>query len=269
RILAGYMPPSSGTAKVAGYDVITDSLEARRHVGYLPETVPLYTEMTVHSYLRFFARLRGVANVRDRVDYVVDACGLDGYEDQVIGRLSRGYRQRVGLAQALVHNPDVLILDEPTVGLDPRQIADVRALIRSLGGDHTVILSTHILPEVSQTCSRVLIIDRGVIVAEDSPQQLASRVRSGQRVVLRLGRQPEDAIAVLGAVPGVISVDAADDGQLVLDCDPTQECRPAIAAAAVLGGWELLELRAEDVSLEEVFLRLTGVDAAGEPEAAA
>ena len=269
RILAGYMPPSFGKARVAGYDVCADSLEARRHVGYLPETVPLYTEMSVTSYLRFFAKLRGVARVGDRVDYVIDACGLKGYEDQVIGRLSRGYRQRLGLAQALVHDPDVLILDEPTVGLDPRQIADVRALIRSLGGDHTVILSTHILPEVSQTCGRVLIIDRGSIVVEDTPQRLATRVRSGQRVVMRVQRPPSDAVELLAAVPGVTGVNPGEDGHFVLECDPTQECRPAIAGLAVQNGWDLLELRAEDVSLEEVFLRLTGADATAEPEAAA
>lgn len=269
RILAGYMPPSFGQARVAGYDVSADSLEARRHVGYLPETVPLYTEMSVTSYLRFFAKLRGVSKVGDRVDYVIDACGLDGYEDQVIGRLSRGYRQRLGLAQALVHDPDVLILDEPTVGLDPRQITEVRALIRSLGGSHTIILSTHILPEVGQTCSRVLIIDRGSIVAEDTPQQLAGRVRSGQRVLLRALHPPADAKEVLGALPGVTAVSMGADGQFSIECDPGQECRPAIAQAAVQGDWDLLELRSEDVSLEEVFLRLTGTEAVAEPEAAA
>jgi len=269
RILAGYMPPSFGEAKVAGHDVTMDSLEARRHVGYLPETVPLYTEMSVTSYLRFFAELRGVTKVADRIDHVIDACGLSGYEDQVIGRLSRGYRQRLGLAQALVHDPDVLILDEPTVGLDPRQIADVRALIRSLGGSHTVILSTHILPEVSQTCNRVLIIDRGAIVAEDTPQRLADRVHRGQRVMVRVQRPSEDAAAVLSALPGVIAVSVREDGQFLLECDPGQECRPAIATAAVQQDWELLELRSEDVSLEEVFLRLTGTEAVVEPEAAA
>jgi len=258
RILAGYLPPTSGEALVAGHDVLTDSLEVRRHVGYLPETVPLYGEMTVTSYLRFFAKLRGVRAVGERLDYVVAACGLVGYENHVIGRLSRGYRQRVGIAQALIHDPEVLILDEPTVGLDPRQIAEVRGLIRSLGGAHTIILSTHVLPEVSQTCSRVLIINDGRIVAEDTPERLTGRVPGSRRLSLSLQRPAADAESRIGGVPGVASVQPAEAGRFVIECSPDAECRPDIAQLSVAEGWGLLELRSQDVSLEEAFLRLTG-----------
>lgn len=269
RILAGYLPPSSGTATVAGHDVWRDSLEVRRRVGYLPETVPLYGEMTVRSYLTFFAKLRGVRSLSQRLDYVLGACGLAGQENQVIGRLSRGYRQRVGIAQALIHDPEVLILDEPTVGLDPRQITEVRSLIRSLGGEHTVILSTHILSEVGQTCSRVLIINEGRIVAEDSPQQLSARLSGGQRVSLRVQQPAADAAAQLAQISGVISVSADSDGRFLVDCTPGMECRPQLASLAVEQGWGVLELRAHDVSLEEVFLRLTSdTESSKEPEAA-
>jgi ABC-2 type transport system ATP-binding protein len=264
RILSGFMPPSSGTARVAGYDVLTDSLQVRAHVGYLPETVPLYAEMTVASYLRFFARLRGVTNVAGRLEYVLAACGLEEQSDSIIGRLSRGYRQRVGIAQALVHDPDVLILDEPTVGLDPRQITEVRSLIRSLGDAHTVILSTHILSEVSQTCSRVLIIDKGRIVAEDSPERLAARVHGNSQVRLRVASPAPDSAKRLEVIPGVLAVDQ-DGNQFNIQCDPATECRPAIASLAVQSGWGLLELRSQDVSLEDVFLQLTGEE---EPKAA-
>ena len=257
RILAGYLPPSSGTARVCGYDILQDSIEVRRHVGYLPETVPLYNEMTVESYLLFFARLRGTPNPRQRLEYVVSACGLTGREREIIGRLSRGYRQRVGIAQALVHDPEVLILDEPTVGLDPRQITEVRTLIRSLGASHTIILSTHILPEVSQTCSRVLIINDGRIVAEDSPERLAAGIRGGQRVSLRVQDASAGAEEALAAIPGIASVSRDGAGQFLVDCQPGVECRPQIASLAVEHGWGLLELHAQDVSLEEVFLRLT------------
>ncbi|MGQ9555269.1 MAG: ABC transporter ATP-binding protein [Anaerolineae bacterium] len=269
RILAGYLPPSSGTATVAGHDVWRDSLEVRRRVGYLPETVPLYGEMTVRSYLTFFAKLRGVRSLSQRLDYVLGACGLAGQENQVIGRLSRGYRQRVGIAQALIHDPEVLILDEPTVGLDPRQITEVRSLIRSLGGEHTVILSTHILSEVGQTCSRVLIINEGRIVAEDSPQQLSARLSGGQRVSLRVQQPAADAAAQLAQISGVISVSADSDGRFLVDCTPGMECRPQLASLAVEQGWGVLELHAHDVSLEEVFLRLTSdTESSRESEAA-
>jgi len=169
RILTGYMPPTSGTATVAGYNVFTDSLEVRRHIGYMPETVPLYTDMSVRSYLNFMARLRGMRNPRQRIEEVVEAVNIGDEADTLIGHLSKGYRQRVGLAQALIHEPEILTLDEPTIGLDPRQVVEVRELIKGLAGDHTIILSTHILPEASQTCDRILIINEGTIVAEDTP----------------------------------------------------------------------------------------------------
>jgi len=257
RILAGYMPPSSGTARICGHDVIHESMQTRRLVGYLPETVPLYSEMTVASYLRFFARLRGVTNVEDRVEYVIDACALNQRANQVIGHLSRGYRQRVGLAQALIHDPEVLILDEPTAGLDPRQISEVRSLIRSLGGDHTIILSTHILPEASQTCSRILIINEGQIVAEDTPERLAERFLGGQRLRLRVLNPSDSAAEQLQAIEGISSVDQDGRGTFIIRCEPGVECRPQVAQLAVSSGWQLLELHSQDVSLEEVFLRLT------------
>ena len=257
RILAGYIPPTSGTARICGHDVLFDSLAARRNIGYLPESVPLYTEMTVRSYLEFFARLRGVRQVATAVERVVALCGLEGKEGEVIGRLSRGYRQRVGLAQALVHDPPVLILDEPTVGLDPRQIAEVRSLIRSLGGSHTIILSTHILPEASQVCSRVLIINNGRIVAEDRPERLAARVRGEQQILLQLGRPEPESERLLRSIRGVRSVSRDGQGRYRIACEPGAECRPAVAELCVQRGWQLLELRTQDVTLEEVFLRLT------------
>src|SRR5512142_3213658 len=181
RILTGFMPPSSGKATVAGFDVFEQSMETRRRIGYLPESVPLYTEMTVWSYLNFMAELRGVKDREDHVEDVMEAVQITDREDQLIGKLSRGYRQRVGIAQALVHNPEVLILDEPTVGLDPKQIIEVRDLIKNLAGNRTIILSTHILPEVQQICTRVLIINKGKIVAEDTPERLTAALQGKER----------------------------------------------------------------------------------------
>jgi len=257
RILTAYLAPTAGTAKVAGYDVFHDSLEVRKRIGYLPETVPLYPEMTVRSYLEFMARIRGVEKVKNRVQEVMEICNVDDVADWTIGKLSKGYRQRVGLAQALLHDPEVLILDEPTIGLDPKQIIEVRELIKRLGEDHTIILSTHILPEVSQTCERVLIINEGRLVAEDTPEHLTARLEGGERVLLQVVRPSPDAVQKLKAIPGVISVEDRGSGRYEILCETGEDRRAQIARMAVESGWDLLELRLEAMSLEEIFLRLT------------
>jgi ABC-2 type transport system ATP-binding protein len=257
RILTGYMPPTRGTVSVAGYDVVEQSLEVRRRIGYMPETVPLYGEMTVYDYLDFCAAIRRVGDRRRAIDRVLGACDIGDVSDRLIARLSKGYRQRVGLAQALVHDPDVLVLDEPTIGLDPRQILSVRELIRGLGGEHTIILSTHILPEVSQVCQRVLIINHGKIVAEDTPERLTSDLQGGTRVHLRLAKAAPEAAEILAGVPGVRSVaPMGEDGYDVV-CDGADDPRPDLAAMAVHRGWGLIEMRSAAMSLEEVFIQLT------------
>ncbi len=257
RILTGYLAPTAGRATVAGCDVTEDSLEARRHIGYLPEDVPLYPEMTVHDYLRFWAGLRHLDRPDARIQAAMERCALEGWERALIGRLSKGYRQRVGLAQALLHNPEVLILDEPTIGLDPRQIIEVRNLIRGLAGDHTVILSTHILPEVSQTCQRVLILHRGRIVAEGTPEELTVRLKGVDQVLLEVGRPASDTAEQLGRLPGVVEVQEIAPGRFQVGCAMGKDQRPHIAALAVQQGWDLLELRPADLGLEEIFLQLT------------
>jgi ABC-2 type transport system ATP-binding protein len=257
RILTAYIPPTNGTATVAGYDVFEQSLEVRRRVGYLPETVPLYPEMSVYEYLSFAAALRHVPNRAERVEEVMGRVAIADRADDPIGKLSKGLKQRVGIAQALVHNPEILILDEPTIGLDPKQIIEVRELIRDLGGDHTVILSTHILAEVSQVCSRVLIINKGRIVAEDTPERLASRLKGAEQVRLVVAKPAEDAMDVLKNISGVSHVVSQATGVFDIELELGSDRRPDIAAAAVNRGWELLELRPVDMTLEDVFLQLT------------
>jgi ABC-2 type transport system ATP-binding protein len=264
RILTGYLPATAGTARIAGFDVFAQSLEARRRVGYLPENVPLYLEMTVQSYLSFMADIRQVprAQMRQAIDRSMELARVSHVARTIIGKLSKGYRQRVGLAQAILHNPPVLILDEPTVGLDPRQIIDTRDVIRGLGGEHTVILSTHILPEVSMTCSRVVIINDGRVVAEDSPENLTRRLRGAERIEIEV-RGPATAVAsALRGIPDVLNVAIVDDGsnstaRLVADCADGKDVREQLARAVVEGGWGLLQLRNLGMSLEEVFLKLT------------
>jgi ABC-2 type transport system ATP-binding protein len=263
RILTGFMPATSGKATVAGFDVFEQSLEARKRIGYLPESVPLYPEMSVWSYLNFMAELRGVPDRADHIEEVMEAVQITDREDQLIGKLSRGYRQRVGIAQALVHDPEVLILDEPTVGLDPKQIIEVRDLIKSLAGERTVILSTHILPEVQQICSRVLIINKGRIVAEDTPEHLTSSLQGTERIYLQLHQPTADAAALIGKVDKVLSVQAQDNGQFDIECALGADRREEIARLAVNKGWGLLELRPVRLSLEDIFLQLTTED---EPE---
>jgi ABC-2 type transport system ATP-binding protein len=270
RILSGYMPASDGTATIAGFDVFKQSLEARRRIGYLPENTPLYLEMTVRGYLSFMAEMRGVPRRQrpERVATVMEQTRVADRADWIIGKLSKGYRQRVGLAQALVHNPPVLILDEPTVGLDPRQIIETRNLIKGLGGTHTVILSTHILPEVSATCSRVVIISNGRVVAEDTPENLTARLRGSERIELEVGGAARNVVAKLAAIPNVLKVDVAAPGaangrvRLFVDTAVGADVRAELASAVVKGGWPLYQLRNVGMSLEDVFLQLTTQESA-------
>lgn len=266
RILSGYLPPSSGLVQVAGFDILTQSLDARRHLGYLPETVALYTEMTVRDFLAFIARARGLSRsaARRAINDALEECRLEDVQNTIIGRLSRGYRQRVGLAQAILHSPEVLILDEPTVGLDPRQITEIRQLIRQLGQRRAIILSSHILPEVSMICQRVVIINDGRVVAEDAPENLVMRLTGGERWSL-LVRGPRPAVeAALRGHPAVVSLEVQDAGALtrfVVDCQPDEELGESLAALVTSQGWGLRELRAAGLSLEDVFLRLTTSEA--------
>jgi ABC-2 type transport system ATP-binding protein len=265
RIITGFMPPTSGTASIAGFDIVDQSLEARGRVGYLPENVPLYEDMTVQSYLTFFAKLRGVqrAKIRDRVNYVMEATRITGEADTIIGKLSKGFRQRVGIAQALVHNPDVLILDEPTVGLDPRQIIEIRDLIRDLRGEHTIILSTHILPEAQMLCDRIVIINEGRIAAVDRPENLTARLRQSQQVRLEVRGPATDVEAKLKALPDVLNVRrsaaAAANGvnEFFVDAELEKDIREALATAVVQQGWGLREMSSVRMSLEDIFLQLT------------
>lgn len=263
RILTCFMPATSGSAKVAGYDVRTQSMEVRSRIGYLPESPPVYPEMTVVAYLDFVAKIKGVhsRDRKKRIDEVMDRTALSDVKDKVIRKLSKGYKQRVGLAQALVHNPEVLVLDEPTIGLDPKQIIEVRELIKGLAGQHTVILSTHILPEVSMTCQRVVIINKGKVVAEGTPQSLTAKVRGANRLVVEASGPQDQIRQKLASISGVkkVSVDgiAADHCRYHVDCEIARDVRPELAQAIVRGGWSLLELRSRDASLEDVFLHLT------------
>jgi ABC-2 type transport system ATP-binding protein len=269
RILTGFMPASSGTARVAGFDVSTDSLEVRRHIGYLPEAPPLYPDMAVETYLDFVLRIKNVPAEQRRacVADALEKTNLGDKRTQLIKRLSRGYKQRVGLAQALVHDPDVIVLDEPTVGLDPKQIIEVRHLIKGLAGTHTIILSTHILPEVSMTCDRVVIINKGKIAAVDTPQNLTSQLKSGQRIQIEVHAPEKPLQDLLGQIPGVsrVQVDASRaDGHMlaIVEAAPGKDIRSLIAAKVIEKRWELYELRGVSMSLEDIFLELTTDDAA-------
>jgi len=268
RVLTGYMPPTEGRAVVAGYDIFEQPIAAKRRIGYLPETPPLYPEMTVRDYLTFVSKIRGVprAERRARVNDVMERTRVADVAQRHCGKLSKGYRQRVGLAQALLHNPEVLILDEPTAGLDPKQIIETRQLIKQLGGDHTVILSTHILPEVSQTCQRVVIINKGRVVAIDTPDNLTSRLRGSETMYVQIDAGANGAVQdALAAVPGVTHVAQTESRGTVasyeVNSDSGRDIRRELSAAVVNRGWGLLELRPLRMSLEEVFLHLTTEEA--------
>ncbi len=262
RMLTGFLPPTAGTARVAGFDVETRSMDVRARIGYLPETVPIYRDLTVSYFLDFVGRLKGMsrADRRRRADHVVAACGIAEVYTRRIGTLSRGYRQRVGLAQALLNDPDVLFLDEPTVGLDPKQIVEIRELIRSLAGRRTVILSTHILPEVSLLCQRVLIIHRGRLIADARPEDLGSHAGGAGRVDVEVRGDEHALRAALDGVPGIEAVDAlpADTGHARARVTATADAdvREAVAAAVVGHGLGLLSLSAPSATLEEVFVQL-------------
>ena len=257
RILTGYMPPTEGTATVAGYDVVEESLEVRKRVGYLPETVPLYSDMTALDYLKFMADLRHIPNSRERAYETLERVNLSDRADGYIGNFSKGMRQRMGLAQALIHRPEVLILDEPTIGLDPAQVVEMRSVIREIGKDRTVLLSTHILPEAQQICDRVLIINKGSIVAEDTPENLQSRLVGSQRVVLRVRGDSDGLSTRIAKIKGVRDVEAKSDGTIEFEFAAGQDIRPQVAKAVIQGGYDLLEMRPIGLSLEEIFLELT------------
>lgn len=260
RILTGYMPPTDGEAIVAGYDVVEESLEVRKRVGYLPETVPLYTDMVVFDYLKFMGELRHIPNVDDRVDEVLDMVGLLERSNGFIGNLSKGMRQRVGLAQALLHRPEVLILDEPTIGLDPGQVVEVRELIREIGKERTVLLSTHLLHEAQNICDRVLIINKGKIVAEDTTENLQARLIGAERVVVRVRGESDELADTIKSVKGVRGVETKEDGAVEFEFASGKDLRPEVAKEIIKSGYDLLELRPLGMSLEEIFLELTGSD---------
>ena len=264
RVLTGYMPPTEGKAIVAGYDIFDRPIEAKRRTGYLPETPPLYPEMTVSDYLTFVAKIKGVPKRTrtGRVKEVMERTRVADMANRHCGKLSKGYRQRVGLAQALLHNPEVLILDEPTAGLDPKQIIETRRLIKELGGDHTIVLSTHILPEVSQVCQRVVIINKGRVVAVDTPDNLTSRLRGSETMLVQVDAPPSDDVKrAIEIVPGVTQVSVADHRGTVasfeVNSESGRDVRRQLAAVVVTNGWGLLELRPLRMSLEEIFLHLT------------
>ncbi len=257
RILSGYMPPSAGDARVAGFDVVDDSLEVRKRVGYLPESVPLYNDMTVFAYLKFMADLRQLDNVEERISDVLEKVGMTERAHGYISRLSKGMRQRVGLAQALLHEPEVLILDEPTIGLDPAQVVDVRNLIREIGKECTVLLSTHILSEAQTLCDRVLIINKGKIIAEGTPDALGLDLAGAERVEIRLKNGASLLAEKLAEIDGVQAVRVHDEGRLEFQFVPTQDIRPQVAKLIVESGFELLEMKSIGMSLEEIFIQLT------------
>ena len=269
RMLTCFLPPSSGTATVAGFDVLEAPLEVKKRIGYLPEAPPLYLEMRTAEYLTFVGRLKGLsgAELRQRVDTVCERCAVGDVKNKLLGKLSKNYRQRVGLAQAIIHNPDVLILDEPTAGLDPKQINETRDLIKSLAGDHTIILSTHILPEVEQTCETVIIINKGKLVATDSVNNLQSRARGAELILLEVAgrngvldsgsvRQRLEKVAGVGRV--AFKEKKQTGAIFEIECLKEKFVRGDLARAVVEAGWDLNELRTAAVSLEEIFLQLTG-----------
>ena len=250
RIITGFMPPTHGTVTLDGYDVVEQSLEARRRVGYLPETVPLYTDMSVNGYLRYMGTLRGMPpkSIKSRLSDVVDVCRLGDYRKTQIGKLSKGFRQRVGIAQAILHEPQLLVLDEPTIGIDPIQVVETRRLIKELGNDQTVVLSSHILPEVSMLCDRVLIINEGRIVAEDTPKNLAEDLQGVERLEVEKG---------IRGVSDVTHVNNDGRHTYTIQAQAGNDLRDAISQAVITNGWSLRGLQMIGMSLEDIFLSLT------------
>ena len=273
RVITGFFPPTSGNVRVAGYDVVDEPMEAKRRTGYLPETPPIYPDMTVVEYLTFVARIKGVSRreLKGRLDDIVEKCAVGNVRNRQIGKLSKGYRQRVGLAQAMIHNPDVLVLDEPTSGLDPKQIIETRDLITGLAGQHTVILSTHILPEVSKTCQRVVVINAGQIVAVGTPNELMRRLQGFETVLVTVEGPAAAIIEKFQRVGGVNWVEPREsvDGRVTLEVHSEKEkdVRAELARATVESGWKLYELKTSGLSLEEIFLKLTTKDVSEEAAA--
>lgn len=272
RMITGFLPPTSGGVRVNGHNLFEDPVSVRRTIGYLPENVALYPEMRVSEYLAYRGRLEGLssAEIREALPRVLASCLLEGVSRQIIGTLSKGFRQRVGLAAAILHEPEVLVLDEPTVGLDPKQIIAIRELIRELGRQRTLLLSTHILPEVELLCDRVVIIDRGRVIAEGSPESLRESWQGEAMVTVELKEATGVAAQeVLAAVPGVAGVELLGEHRFELRCRSGSDPREEIFRAAVDNGWTLLELAERKASLEDIFVRLTTADTdAGEPEEA-
>jgi ABC-2 type transport system ATP-binding protein len=273
RMLTCFMPPTAGTAVVAGFDVLEEPMEVKKRIGYLPETPPLYPEMMTGEYLSFVGSLKGLrgAELKQRIDYVCERCAVADVRNKQLGKLSKGYRQRVGLAQSIIHNPEVLILDEPTAGLDPKQINETRDLIKSLAGDHTIILSTHILPEVEQICEQVIIISKGKLVATDTVDNLQSRARGVESVLVEVAGRDGDldskvAQARIEKVSGVSRVIFKEKRQtrstFEIETQKDHFVRGDLARAVVEAGWDLNELRSSAASLEEIFLQLTGTQVA-------
>jgi ABC-2 type transport system ATP-binding protein len=266
RMLTGYLAPTSGRVRIGGFDMVEDPLKAKQLLGYLPETPPLYGEMTVRDYLDFVGQLKGLSGPerKKRLDYVLERCFLKDRTNQLIQQLSKGYKQRVGIAQALIHNPPVLILDEPTSGLDPTQIIQIRDLIRELAADHTIILSTHILPEVQSTCSRVLIINRGQVAAEGTPQELEAQLRGGMHISMLVRGPQAEVLSKVQSVEGVTDVTAAPESgftHVTLNVPGERDVRETLASQVVGAGWGLVELKSVSLSLEEIFLKLTTQEA--------
>ncbi len=259
RIITGYLPPTAGTATVAGFDVVEESMEVRRRIGYLPELPPLYPDMTVESYLRFVAKIKAVpsSRIRERLEETMERTAVTHVRNTVIGHLSKGYRQRVGLAQALVHDPEVLVLDEPTAGLDPKQIIEIRELITGLGGDRTVILSTHILPEVSMTCEKVVIISNGQIVGSGTPQSLTAQLGEGETLLAQIAGPQAEVKQLVSTVNGVVDVQTEGEQAFLVTTAPGSDVRDQLASAVVGAGYGLRELRSQEVKLEDIFLKLT------------
>ncbi|MEE3234088.1 MAG: ATP-binding cassette domain-containing protein [Candidatus Latescibacterota bacterium] len=259
RMLTCFLPPTSGTARVAGFDVVEESMEVRRRIGYLPEQPPLYLDMTVKSYLRFIARIKGIesASISHAIDETMEKTGIAHHQHTVISHLSKGYKQRVGLAQALVHNPDVLILDEPTVGLDPKQIIEIREVIKGLAGDHTVILSTHILSEVSMTCDKIVIINNGRIAGQGTPESLIDQLKDGDVLRAVITGPPEDVLAQVQSMEGVLDVVNESEEVYLITSAPGVDIRDILTRNVIDQGFSLRELRPLDMTLEDIFLRLT------------
>ena len=264
RIISGYMPPTDGTVRVGDFDVLEDPIKAKRQIGYLPENPPLYNDMTVQGYLDFVADIKNVSgkNKKAKIDLAMERCGITDVRKRLIGNLSKGYRQRVGIAQAIVHDPAVLVLDEPTIGLDPKQIIEIRYLIKSLAGDRTVILSTHLLPEVTMTCTRVVIINEGKIVLEESLETLSQRANGAQMLFLKLNYNDKsnDVNEKILSLPTVSEVKESAYGEFIIQTKGGADIREELVKMVVENGWGLLELRPLMHALEEVFLRVISTE---------